>query len=69
MGTEDVFVGRGIFKSNNPEKRTKAIVTPVENYMDDAIIAEVSEDIGDAMVGLNPDGIGTIMAERKKIKQ
>ena len=64
LGAEGVFVGSGIFKSNNPEKRAKAIVRAVENYMDDSIIAEVSEDIGDAMVGINPDEIETIMAER-----
>ena len=64
LGAEGVFVGSGIFKSNNPEKRAKAIVRAVENYMDDSIIAEVSEDIGEAMVGINPDEIETIMAER-----
>ena len=64
LGAEGVFVGSGIFKSNNPEKRAKAIVRAVENYMDDSVIAEVSEDIGDAMVGINPDEIETIMAER-----
>ena len=64
LGAEGVFVGSGIFKSNNPEKRAKAIVRAVENYMDDSVIAEVSEDIGDAMVGINPEEIETIMAER-----
>ncbi len=64
LGAEGVFVGSGIFKSNNPEKRAKAIVKAVENYMDDSVIAEVSEDIGEAMVGINPDEIETIMAER-----
>ena len=64
LGAEGVFVGSGIFKSNNPEKRAKAIVRAVENYMDDSVIAEVSEDIGEAMVGINPDEIETIMAER-----
>lgn len=64
LGAEGVFVGSGIFKSNNPEKRAKAIVRAVENYTDDSVIAEVSEDIGDAMVGINPDEIETIMAER-----
>ena len=64
LGAEGVFVGSGIFKSNNPEKRAKAIVRAVENYMDDSVIAEVSEDIGDAMGGINPDEIETIMAER-----
>lgn len=64
LGAEGVFVGSGIFKSNNPEKRAKSIVRAVENYTDDSVIAEVSEDIGDAMVGINPDEIETIMAER-----
>ena len=64
LGAEGVFVGSGIFKSNNPEKRAKAIVRAVENYTDDSVIAEVSEDIGEAMVGINPDEIETIMAER-----
>ena len=64
LGAEGVFVGSGIFKSNNPEKRAKAIVKAVENYTDDSVIAEVSEDIGEAMVGINPDEIETIMAER-----
>lgn len=64
LGAEGVFVGSGIFKSNNPEKRAKAIVKAVENYMDDSVISEVSEDIGEAMVGINPDEIETIMAER-----
>ena len=64
LGAEGVFVGSGIFKSNNPEKRAKAIVKAVENYMDDSVLAEVSEDIGEAMVGINPDEIETIMAER-----
>ena len=64
LGAEGVFVGSGIFKSNNPEKRAKAIVKAVENYMDDSVLADVSEDIGEAMVGINPDEIETIMAER-----
>ncbi len=64
LGAEGVFVGSGIFKSNSPEKRAKAIVKAVENYMDDSVLAEVSEDIGEAMVGINPDEIETIMAER-----
>lgn len=64
LGAEGVFVGSGIFKSNNPEKRAKAIVKAVENYKDDKILAEVSENIGEAMVGINPDEIETIMATR-----
>ncbi len=64
LGAEGVFVGSGIFKSNNPEKRAKAIVRAVENYMDDKIIAEVSEDLGEAMVGINEEEIKIIMANR-----
>ena len=64
LGAEGVFVGSGIFKSNNPEKRAKAIVKAVENYMDDKIIAEVSEDLGEAMVGINEEEIKIIMANR-----
>ena len=64
LGAEGVFVGSGIFKSNNPEKRAKAIVKAVAHYMDDSVIAEVSENIGEAMVGINPDEIETIMATR-----
>lgn len=64
LGAEGVFVGSGIFKSNNPEKRAKAIVRAVENYKNDKILAEVSENIGEAMVGINPDEIETIMAMR-----
>lgn len=64
LGAEGVFVGSGIFKSNNPEKRAKAIVRAVENYTDDKIIAEVSEDLGEAMVGINEEEIKIIMANR-----
>lgn len=64
LGAEGVFVGSGIFKSTNPEKRAVAIVKAVENYLNDDIIAEVSEDIGEAMVGINEDEIKTIMANR-----
>lgn len=64
LGAEGVFVGSGIFKSTNPEKRAVAIVKAVENYLDDDIIAEVSEDIGEAMVGINEDEIEIIMANR-----
>ncbi|WP_138159439.1 pyridoxal 5'-phosphate synthase lyase subunit PdxS [Peptoniphilus catoniae] len=64
LGAEGVFVGSGIFKSDNPEKRAKAIVAAVQNYMDDKIIAEVSEDLGEAMVGINEEEIKTIMANR-----
>lgn len=64
LGAEGVFVGSGIFKSGNPEKRAKAIVRAVENYKDASVIAEVSKNLGEAMVGLNEDEIVTIMAER-----
>lgn len=64
LGAEGVFVGSGIFKSTNPEKRAVAIVKAAENYKDNDIIAEVSEDIGEAMVGINEDEIKVIMANR-----
>lgn len=64
LGAEGVFVGSGIFKSGDPVKRAKAIVKAVENYKDAKIIAELSEDLGEAMVGINPDEIQTIMEER-----
>ncbi|MCR8969044.1 pyridoxal 5'-phosphate synthase lyase subunit PdxS [Facklamia sp. 7083-14-GEN3] len=64
LGAQGVFVGSGIFKSANPEKRAKAIVRAVENYQDPKVIAEVSEDLGEAMVGLNPDEVEVIMANR-----
>ena len=64
LGAEGVFVGSGIFKSGNPEQRAKAIVKAVQNYDNPAIIAEVSENLGEAMVGINEDEIEIIMAER-----
>lgn len=64
LGAEGVFVGSGIFKSGDPEKRAKAIVKAVENYTDAKLIAELSEDLGEAMVGINPDEIKIIMEER-----
>jgi pyridoxal 5''-phosphate synthase, synthase subunit Pdx1 len=64
LGAEGVFVGSGIFKSGNPEKRATAIVRAVTNYNDPKIIAELSEDLGDAMVGINESEIKIIMAER-----
>ncbi|NLK71179.1 MAG: pyridoxal 5'-phosphate synthase lyase subunit PdxS [Clostridiales bacterium] len=64
LGAEGVFVGSGIFKSGNPEKRAKAIVQAVANYNDYKLIAELSEDLGEAMVGLNEKEIELIMAER-----
>ncbi len=64
LGAEGVFVGSGIFKSGNPEKRAAAIVKAVTNYNDPAVLAELSEDLGEAMVGINPDEIKVIMESR-----
>lgn len=64
LGAQGVFVGSGIFKSGDPRKRAKAIVRAVENYMKPEILAEVSEGLGEAMVGLNESEIEVIMAER-----
>lgn len=64
LGADGVFVGSGIFKSDNPEKRAKAIVEAVRNYNNPEIIAKVSAGIGEAMVGLNEEEIRTIMALR-----
>ena len=66
LGAEGVFVGSGIFKSNNPEKRAASIVKAVTNYNDPKILAEISEDLGEAMVGINEDEIKILMAERGK---
>lgn len=66
LGAEGVFVGSGIFKSGNPEKRAAAIVQAVTNYTDAKLIAELSEDLGGAMVGINEDEIKLLMAERGK---
>ena len=66
LGAEGVFVGSGIFKSGNPEKRANAIVKAVTNYTDAAMIAELSEDLGEAMVGINEDEIALLMTERGK---
>lgn len=66
LGAEGVFVGSGIFKSGNPEKRAAAIVKSVTNYTDSKLIAELSEDLGEAMVGINEQEIETLMAERGK---
>ena len=66
LGAEGVFVGSGIFKSGNPEKRANAIVKAVTNYTDAKMIAELSEDLGEAMVGINESEIEIIMAERGK---
>ena len=66
LGAEGVFVGSGIFKSGNPQKRADAIVKAVTNYQDAALIAELSKDLGEAMVGINEDEIELLMAERGK---
>lgn len=66
LGAEGVFVGSGIFKSGNPEKRACAIVNAVTNYNDAKLLAEVSTDLGEAMVGINEDEITLLMAERGK---
>lgn len=66
LGAEGVFVGSGIFKSGNPEKRANAIVKAVTNYTDASLIAFISEDLGEAMVGINEQEIELLMAERGK---
>ena len=64
LGAEGVFVGSGIFKSGNPAKRATAIVQAVTNYSDAKLLAELSEDLGEAMVGINEQEIELLMAER-----
>ena len=66
LGAEGVFVGSGIFKSGNPEKRASAIVKAVTNYNDPDILAKLSENLGEAMVGINEQEIALLMAERGK---
>ena len=66
LGAEGVFVGSGIFKSGNPAKRANAIVKAVTNYTDAKMIAELSENLGEAMVGINESEIQLLMAERGK---
>ena len=66
LGAEGVFVGSGIFKSGNPEKRAAAIVKAVTNFNDAKMLAELSEDLGEAMVGINEQEIELLMAERGK---
>lgn len=66
LGAEGVFVGSGIFKSGDPAKRASAIVQAVTNFTDAKLIAELSEDLGDAMVGINANEIKIIMEERGK---
>lgn len=66
LGAEGVFVGSGIFKSGDPAKRAAAIVKAVTNYTDAKLVAELSTDLGEAMVGINEDEISLLMAERGK---
>lgn len=66
LGAEGVFVGSGIFKSGDPKKRAMAIVKAVTNYNDPKVLAEISEDLGEAMVGINEEEIKVLMAERGK---
>ncbi|MGN0291666.1 MAG: pyridoxal 5'-phosphate synthase lyase subunit PdxS [Lachnospiraceae bacterium] len=66
LGAEGVFVGSGIFKSGNPAKRARAIVQAVTNYKDAKLLAELSKDLGEAMVGINEQEIELLMAERGK---
>lgn len=66
LGAEGVFVGSGIFKSGNPEKRAAAIVKAVTNYKDAVMLSQLSEDLGEAMVGINEQEIELLMAERGK---
>ena len=66
LGAEGVFVGSGIFKSGNPAKRAAAIVKAVTNYTDAKLIAKLSEDLGEAMIGINEQEIALLMAERGK---
>ena len=64
LGAEGVFVGSGIFKSKNPQKRADAIVKAVANFNNAKMIAELSSDLGDAMIGINEQEIQLLMAER-----
>lgn len=66
LGAEGVFVGSGIFKSGDPAKRAQAIVKAVTNFNDSKMLAELSEDLGEAMVGINEQEIQLLMAERGK---
>lgn len=66
LGAEGVFVGSGIFKSGDPQKRAQAIVRAVTNYNDPEILAQLSENLGEAMVGINEQEIALLMAERGK---
>lgn len=64
LGAEGVFVGSGIFKSGDPARRAAAIVQAVTNFTDASLLASLSEDLGEAMVGINADEIRLLMAER-----
>ena len=64
LGAEGVFVGSGIFKSGDPAKRAQAIVQAVTNYNDKELLAKISENLGEAMVGINEDEINLLMAQR-----
>ncbi len=66
LGAEGVFVGSGIFKSGDPKKRAAAIVKAVTNFNDAKLLADLSEDLGEAMVGINEQEIELLMAERGK---
>ncbi len=66
LGAEGVFVGSGIFKSGDPAKRAQAVVKAVTNFNDAKMLAELSEDLGEAMVGINEPEIQLLMAERGK---
>lgn len=66
LGAEGVFVGSGIFRSGDPEKRANAIVKAVTNYDDPDILAKLSENLGEAMVGINEQEIALLMSERGK---
>lgn len=66
LGAEGVFVGSGIFKSGDPAKRAQAVVKAVTNFNDAKMLAELSEDLGEAMVGINEQEIQLLMAERGK---
>ena len=66
LGAEGVFVGSGIFKSGNPEKRAQAYCESCYHYQDAKMLAELSEDLGEAMVGINESEIQLLMAERGK---
>jgi len=65
LGVDGVFVGSGVFKSSNPEKRARAIVQAVTHFRDPKVLAEVSEDLGEAMTGINMDHLAVRWADRE----